>query len=176
MLVVVNRLKDLSFSDLMEVYLDANRERGLTLAPEEPEARRIALAEQDFYCYLRDCFFSRPEARYCIWEENKRYVSALRLEAYRDGLLLEALETVPNQRRRGYAGRLIQSVQRLLEQQGTVLLYSHVDKRNKPSLKTHFRCGFEAYLDCASYIDGSVNDRAYTLRYEKIIPQFEKKC
>lgn len=176
MLVVVNRLKDLYFSDLMEVYLDANRERGLTLAPEEPEARRIALAEQDFYCYLRDCFFSCPEARYCIWEENKRYVSALRLEAYRDGLLLEALETVPNQRRRGYAGRLIQSVQRLLEQQGTVLLYSHVDKRNKPSLKTHFCCGFEAYLDCASYIDGSVNDRAYTLRYEKIIPQFEKKC
>lgn len=170
MLVIANRLRDISFGVLMEVYTQANREHGLTLAPGEPEARQIALSEEDFYSYLRDCFFTRPGAQYCIWEENGRYVSALRLESYRDGLLLEALETAPDQRGRGYATRLIQAVQQMLRQQGAVRIYSHVSKKNKQSLKTHFRCGFEVYLDCASYIDGSVNDRAYTLRYEKNIP------
>ena len=167
MLVVLNRLTDISFGALMEVYIDANREHGLELAPGEPEARQIALSEQDFYSYLHDSFFTCPGAMYCIWEENKQYVSALRLEPYQDGLLLEALETAPSQRRKGYAVQLIQSVQRMLEQQGSVRIYSHVNKKNLPSLKTHFRCGFETYLDYASYIDGSVNYRAYTLRYEK---------
>lgn len=176
MLVVANRLGKLSFEALMEVYREANRENGQRIAPGESEDRQIALAEQDFYSYLHDGFFTCPEARYCVWEENQRYVSALRLEPYRDGLLLEALETAPGQRQKGYALRLVQAVQQLLEQQGSVRIYSHVSKKNTPSLKTHFRCGFQRYLDYAAYIDGSVNDRAYTLRYEKNISEFEKSC
>ena len=69
---------------------------------------------------------------------------------------------------------MIQAVQQLLEQQGSVRIYSHVSKKNLPSLRTHFHCGFQKYLDYAAYIDGSVNDRAYTLRYEKKISEFEK--
>ena len=92
-----------------------------------------------------------------------------------DGLLLEALETAPGWRRMGYAVRLIQAVQQMLEQQGSVRIYSHVSKKNTASLKTHLRCGFEIYLDHAAYIDGSVNRRAYTLRYEKNFSDFEKK-
>ena len=97
------------------------------------------------------------------------------MEPYRDGLLLEALETAPGWRRMGYAVRLIQAVQQMLEQQGSVRIYSHVSKKNTASLKTHLRCGFEIYLDYAAYIDGSVNRRAHTLRYEKNISDFEKK-
>ena len=93
-----------------------------------------------------------------------------------DGLLLEALETAPNQRQKGYAVQLIQAAQQMLEQQGSVRIYSHVSKKNYPSLKTHFHCKFEIYRDYAAYIDGSVNDRAYTLRYEKNVSEFEKKC
>ena len=176
MLVVAKRLGDLSFGSLMEVYRKANREHGLQIAPGEPEERQVALSEQDFYSYLHDSFFTCPQAIYCVWEENQKYVSALRLEPYRDGLLLEALETAPEQRGQGYALRLIQAVQQLLEQQGSVRIYSHVSKKNLPSLRTHFRCGFQKYLDYAAYIDGSVNDRAYTLRYEKKISEFEKSC
>lgn len=176
MLCIARNLGQLSFGKLMEVYREANQQRGAQIAPGEPEERQIALSEQDFYAYLHDSFFTHPEAIYCILEENRRYVSALRLEPYMDGLLLEALETIPNQRQNGYAVRLIQAAQQMLEQQGNVRIYSHVGKKNIPSLKAHFRCGFEVYRDYASYIDGSVNDRAYTLRYVKTSSECEKKC
>lgn len=176
MLCIARNLGQLSFGKLMEVYRETNQERGAQIAPEEPEERQIALAEQDFYAYLHDSFFTRPGAMYCILEEDKRNVSALRLEPYMDGLLLEALETIPNQRQKGYAGQLIQAVQQMLEQQGSVRIYSHVRKMNEPSLKTHFQRGFEIYQDYAAYIDGSVNDQAYTLRYEKNISEHEKMC
>ena len=88
---------------------------------------------------------------------------------------MEALETAPDKRRMGYGVRLIQAVQQMLAQQGSVRLYSHVSKKNTASMKTHLRCGFEIYLDYAAYIDGSVNHRACTLRYEKNLSDFEKK-
>ncbi|MGM9605284.1 MAG: GNAT family N-acetyltransferase [Faecousia sp.] len=175
MLLVVRKMNEFSFSKLMQVYLDANREHGAFLAPEEPEDRQILLSEEDFYSYLHDSFFAHPGAMYCVWEESGQYISALRLEPYSDGLLLEALETAPGERRKGYAVRLIQAVQQMLEQLGSVRLYSHVSKRNEASLKTHYACGFQVFQDYAAYIDGSVNNRAYTLRYEKNFSQFEKK-
>lgn len=175
MLRVAKKLNQLSFAALMEVYLDANREHGAELAPGEPEARQIQVSEERFYSYLHDDFFAHSGAYYCVWEENGKYVSALRLEPYRDGLLLEALETAPDQRGRGYAVGLIQAVQKYLSEQGTVRIYSHVDKKNEASLRTHRRCGFEVFLDYAAFIDGSVNRRSCTLRYEKIFSDFEKK-
>lgn len=175
MLRVAKKLNQLSFGALMEVYLDANRDQGAVLAPGEPEARQIQVAEERLYSYLHDDFFTHPGAFYCVWEESGKYVSALRLEPYRDGLLLEALETAPDQRGKGYAVRLIQAVQQYLSEQGSIRIYSHVDKKNEASLRTHRRCGFEAFLDYAAFIDGSVNRRSCTLRYEKIFSDFEKK-
>ena len=176
MLRIAKKLNQLSFAALMEVYLDANREHGAALAPGEPEARQIQVSEERFYSYLHDDFFAHPGAFYCVWEENGKYVSALRLEPYRDGLLLEALETAPDQRGKGYAVRLIQAVQKYLSEQGTVRIYSHVDKKNEASLRTHRRCGFEAFLDYAAFIDGSVNRRSCTLRYETAVSGQGERC
>ena len=174
MLLTVRKMNEFSFSKLMRVYQQANREHGALLAPEEPEDRQLQLSEEDFYAYLHDSFFTHPGAVYCIWEEDGTYISALRLEPYRDGLLLEALETAPGCRQRGYAVRLIQEVQRMLEEQGSVRIYSHVNRKNMASMKTHRKCGFEKYLDYAAYIDGSVDRRADTLRYEKNNSENEK--
>ena len=55
-------------------------------------------------------FFRQKGAFYCLWKENGRTVSALRLEPFGDGLLLEALETMPEQPRRGYGKALILAV------------------------------------------------------------------
>lgn len=167
MLFIAKSLGQLSFGKLMEVYREANRENGAELAPEEMEERQLQLAEEDFYAYLHDCFFGKPHASYYIWEEAGSYVSALRLEPYRDGLLLEALETAPDKRRLGYAARLMDAVLFTLSEQGSVCIYSHVSKKNIPSLKTHQHCGFQIISDYAAYIDGSVNRRAYTLQYKK---------
>ena len=154
MLITAKKIQELSFGALMKVYVEDCLERGRWLSPEETGDRQIAVGEQEFYQYLNEVFFRTPDA----------VVSALRLEPFRDGLLLEALATAPDQRRKGYARKLIQAV---LDQTGPIRIYSHVDKRNSASLKTHAACGFSVILDYAVGIDGSVNPRCLTMCSQK---------
>ena len=118
--IVAKKIHELAFGKLMEVYEEGNLKNGRELYPEESESRQIALAEQDFYQYLQQVFFRTTGAVYYILEEGGRYISALRLEPYRDGMLLEALETAPNQRRKGYAAKLLRAA---LEQVGDIKIY-----------------------------------------------------
>lgn len=166
MLVIATKLMELPFGRLMNIYVEGNRENGQLGWPDEPEARQLQLAEEGFYQYLHDDFFSTPGATYALWQIDGKYVSALRLEPYRDGLLLEALETAPEERRKGYASALIRAVQEWLKPQGSVKVYSHVSKRNTASLRTHESCGFRRILEYSVYIDGSVNQKSCTMCYE----------
>ena len=163
MLHIIHTMKELDFGQLMAVYEEGNRENGGENYPDEPENRQIALAEQDFYQYLQQVFFKTRDAAYYIWEENGKYVSALRLEPYRDGLLLEAMETHPEMRQKGYAAKLMLETIPFAKD---MPLYSHVSKKNIPSLRTHEKCGFKRILEYAVYADGSVNDRACTLCFK----------
>ena len=162
MLILAHSIRELRFGDLMEVYEDSNREKAGDW-PNLPPMFALQLAEQDHREYLQDVFFRTPGAVLALWEENGTYVSALRLEPYKDGLLLNALETAPIHRKKGYAARLIRAVQ---ENMGNVKIYSHVNKRNVPSLKTHEACGFRVISDCAVFLSGSVDYRSCTLLYE----------
>ena len=163
MLLIVDKLKDLSFSQLMDVYEEGNRENGEEFWPDLDPSQQMLRAEQEFYQYLQQVFFPVEQARYYIWEEKGHYVSALRLEPYRDGMLLEALETAPSQRKKGYAVLLIQAVQGVCPDQK---IYSHVSKRNSSSLRTHEKCGFQRIAENAVYADGSVTNRSCTLCWE----------
>ena len=98
MVLWAEKLRDISFSSLMTVYEEGNRENAAEFWPHLEERERMIQAEQEFYQYLKQIFFPTENARYCILVEQGSYVSALRLEPYRDGLLLEALETAPDQR------------------------------------------------------------------------------
>ena len=161
MLKLATKMEQLKFSCLMEVYVEGNLENGALFHPEASEQLQLMQAEQSFYAYLTQSFFRTPGAVYAIWEEQGKYISALRLEPYEDGLLLEALETAPAYRRKGYAEKLIRSVQERFPQK----IYSHVSKQNRASLKVHQKCGFRQVLDYAKYIDGSVERTAVTLCY-----------
>lgn len=159
MLTIARKHRELSFQDLMEIYREGNAENGRDLYPEETPERQLMLAEQDFYDYLCQVFFRTEGAVYLIWTEAGRYVSALRLEPYQDGLLLEALETAPDQRHKGYGKKLIQAA---LDQFGDQKIYSHVHKGNVPSRRVHEACGFRKLLDHAVYADGSVLQNSVT--------------
>ena len=161
MLYLADKLHKLNFSQLMTVYAEGNEENGGDLWPELSRKQQLLRAEQAFYQYLAEGFFPVSGAVYAIWVENGTYVSALRLEPYEDGLLLEALETAPQYRRRGYGEKLIRAVLDAFSQK----IYSHVSKKNIPSLDIHKKCGFVQVLDYAKYIDGSVARNAVTLRY-----------
>lgn len=152
MLFIARSMKELNFSQLMAVYAESNGQK---------EEGMLA-AEQDFYQYLRESFFKTPGAYYAVWLSEGKYVSAFRMEPYKDGVLLEGLETVPNQRRKGFAQMLMCAV---LPREKKV--YSHVSKRNIPSLKVHEKCGFRRISEQAVYIDGSVDGKCCTLCFEK---------
>ena len=163
-LIVARSMRDLTFGKLMEVYAESNLENGRNLWSDETEGRLLALAEQEFYNYLQQVFFCTAGAAYLILEENGCYFSALRLEPYRDGLLLAALETNPHYRNRGHAAALVQAA---LESAGSMKVYSHVGKKNAASLRVHEKCGFCRILEHASYADGSVDERCCTLCFCK---------
>jgi len=166
MLVIAKSFRNLRFAELMQVYEQSN----LEAAKERknlPVMFALQLAEQDFRQYLQEVFFRTPGAFCCIWEENGHYVSALRVEPYRDGLLLTALETAPSCRRKGYAAALIRAVQQNFLEIDRVKIYSHVDKQNAASLQTHKKCNFRVISDCAVYINGSVDYRCCTMLYER---------
>lgn len=163
MLKIIKSMKELDFSALMEVYVEGNLENGAELWPEESEGQQLLRAEQAFHQYLRECFFPAAGACYCVWLDGKTYVSALRLEPYQDGLLLEALETAPEQRQKGNAKALIRAAQACFPDRK---IYSHVSKRNIASRRTHEACGFRVILDHAVYADGSVLSNSVTYLYE----------
>ena len=163
MLRIVKSMKELNFYSLMEVYAQTNLETARQQWPWESEYRGLMLAEEDFRNYLSQVFFHTPGALYAIWEEGGKYVCALRLEPYRDGLLLAALETAPDERRKGYAVKLIRTV---LDTITGTPVYAHVDSANLPSRKTHEACGFEKILDYGVYADGSVFHTSVTYRHD----------
>ena len=89
MLKIVRKMGQLPFSALMGVYEEENLALGRRRWPREPESRQLALAEEVFREYLETVFFRQEGALYALWLREDRCVSALRLEPYRDGLLLD---------------------------------------------------------------------------------------
>jgi RimJ/RimL family protein N-acetyltransferase len=163
MIEVATSMHQLAFGQLMEVYSQSNQESGAALWPEEPAGVQLANAEQEMYAYLREVFFPAGGRVWYLCRDS-RYVSALRLESWRNGLLLTALETSPAHRGKGYAKELISGVQAKL---GAVKIYSHISKENAPSIAVHEACGFSKIYDYAVLLDSSVDRKFATYLYEK---------
>lgn len=158
-------MQELNTEQLMAVYRESNRENGEGFFPDHTPDKQLCLAEDRFLDYLCQDFFRQRGALYCLWSDGGRYQSALRLEPYADGLLLQALETAPDARRKGYARALMEATLSYLRQTDAQVVYSHVSKRNFPSLNLHKACGFAVHSDFATYIDGTVTQSSVTLRY-----------
>ena len=144
MLTVAKSMGQLRFSQLAEVYETETLE-----------------AEQALYDFLRHDFF--PNGICCLWEEKGRYVAALRLQPWKDGWLLDGLQTHRDHRRKGYAKALVLAS---LEKANVEKVYVHIQRQNAPSIALHTACGFHKILPYATYLDGSVYHSADTYLYE----------
>ena len=144
MLIVARNVTDLRVFALAEVYDLYSIDEG-----------------QDFYGFLCEDFF--PDGICCVWEENGRYVAALRLQRWQDGYLLEGLQTHREHRGRGYATKLVYAALETLKMEK---VYSHIRRDNAPSVAVHTACGFLKILDHATYLDGSVHAHSDTYVYE----------
>lgn len=128
------------------------------------------LAEDAFLDYIRYDFYRTKGACCLVWYENGIAVSALRLEPYRDGYLLCGLETAPQDRGRGYAGKLISACVDHLVAKNVTHLYSHVHKRNRISLRLHEKYSFIIISDTGALLDGSVSSMYFTLKRKLTAP------
>lgn len=145
MQIIAYRASELDLKELSAVYCE-----------------EVFLGHDSFYDDVYD-YFSEQIGGYAVWQEDGRYVCALRFEPYRDGILISCLQTRENFRRKGYAQKLISSVRSQFQKP----LYSHVEKKNLPSRKLHGQCGFEVIADTATLLDGTVTSRFETLRLKR---------
>jgi len=159
MLRLFHSTAGLSYSALMQVYQQSVIAAGRQDYPMLSATEQIIQAENDLFAYLKIMFQSDPKALCAVWQEDGVYKAALRLEAYRDGMLLNSLETSPGDRRQGYAFKLIRSVLQHLSHE---IIYAHIDKSNFASIALHEKCGFTKVMEHAVLLDGSVVYHDYT--------------
>jgi len=162
MLKIFTSTHGLRYSQLMEVYAQLNKQKANGYRNTDRNAALVA-AEQDLYDYLKHCFFKRQGSFLAVWENNGIYTSAVRVERYRDGWLINALETAPDCRRKGYARQLLRAALADLEEP----VYSHVHKDNAASLALHAHCGFVVTAEESELLNGSVSKEYYTLTRRK---------
>lgn len=153
MLYIATDIQQIKYGLLMELYEEdlitiARKVHGHLSVNEG-----LFEVEQDFYGYLRDVFFETKGAYYAFWIVDGKYCAGLRLEPWKDGLVLCGVCTKPDCRRKGYAQTLIMEV--LGQLPSGVPVYSHVDKNNAPSMALHYKCGFQIYAEEAQMLDGS---------------------
>lgn len=148
MLKLIYRMKELDFSQFLEVCKESVSEN-------DPGASQLFDYIHLMFCNGGAC---------AVWIHEGVYVSALRLELYRDGYLITGLETAQGQRGKGFATKLITGVAIELTAQNTKALYAHVKRSNRASLRVHDKCGFITILDHAVFLDGSVDTRSVTLQ------------
>lgn len=152
---------------LMDIYQESNKENAVELYREIPAADAVKKGERDFLEFLRTKFFTESGRIYWVLEQEHVWVCALRLAVIEPGVFyLEALETHPDYRRRGFAVRLLKSVMEELKKDGPYKLYDCVHKKNAASLKTHEKCGFKIVSqEGFNYLSKTWNSHTYGLQY-----------
>ena len=168
MLLRIMEYCDLDGRKLMDVYSESNYENTDYFFPDEADKNAaVRKVEAGFLDFLKNDFFNLTDAAYWILEIDGIWVSALRTCRVQKGLYyLEALETRPDHRRKGYGAILLSSVADSLKKDGPFRLCSCVSKRNIASLKTHEKCGFLIVSEKGyDYLNEEADDHDFGLEY-----------
>ena len=168
MLIKITEYQKLDTRKLMDVYSESNYENTDYFFPDEADKNAaVRKVEAGFLDFLKNDFFNLTDAAYWILEIDGIWVSALRTCRVQKGLYyLEALETRPDHRRKGYGAILLSSVADSLKKDGPFRLCSCVSKRNLASLKTHEKSGFLIVSDKGyDYLHEEVDDHDFGLDY-----------
>lgn len=167
MLIEKRNFSETELRSLMEIYREGNIENIPYFYPDcEDMQEGLRKVEEGFTNYIVNDFLNCPGNSYFILEDEGRWVSALRLYALEDCYYIEALETHPDYRRRGYGSALMDLVIGHLGRFGSFVLRDCVSKKNEASLATHRKCGFVIDSDPGKdYLDGSTNDGDYGMAF-----------
>lgn len=165
---IITSYAQLDGQKLMAVYAESNLENTDCFFPDlTDKAMAVKKVEEGFLRFLREEFFTGPGPAYYVLEEAGAWVSALRLSEVQPGLYyLEALETRPGFRQKGYAARLLREVIVHLKDKGPFRICDCVDKENRPSVRTHLACGFHIVSETGhDYLRDSDDPYDYSFEY-----------
>lgn len=148
------------------VYAEAIRENALERDPLAGGTQALFHAEENRFVDFLCQFFRGYRNRYYVLCDNDEWVAALRLTLLDGYYYLEALETAPQHRKKGYATLLIQLVLKRLKKHGKVHIRCCVSKKNTASLATHMKCGFVIDSETGyNPIYRTTNESTYGLLY-----------
>ena len=154
---------------LMNIYSEGNLENTDYFYPEiEDKNLAVKKVELDFLKYIEDHFFNKDQNKYLILEKDGFWVCALRLYHIKKNLYyIEALETRPEFRKKGYALELLSCVIEALKAKGSFQLFDCVSKKNIASIKTHEKAGFTILSEEGfDYLSETSDDRDYGMGFE----------
>lgn len=143
LLVFKTMTKDEMYRLVQSVYKEASYELAKEKHPDMEDLTEAIREEENYYVEkFLSKFLLKEEHAYCVLEENGEWVSALRLAKCDGYHFMEAMETAPAHRHKGYASKLMTEVLKYLAENHTGILRSNVRKTNVASLATHRKCGF----------------------------------
>ena len=168
MLLVITNYEEIDGRKLMDIYKESNLDNTDYFYPAEKN-KDIAVknVEDGFLDYLQNEFFIQNGSIYWVYEVDGMWVSALRTNLIKPGLLyIEAFETRPDQRKKGYASKLLASIVQVLKQIGPFKLCSCVNKKNEESLNVHLKFGFKKVAENGyNYLLNSSEELDYGLEF-----------
>ena len=169
MLLRIESFRDVDCRSLMDIYEESNLENTSFFCPDigdSEEAKKTV--ENGFLGYLENEFL--PQSGNCIYvlEEDGIWLCALRLSHIKDEIYyIEALETRPDSRRKGWGSRLLLSMIDEMKKGGDFTLCDCVSKNNEASVRTHLKCGFSLVSSEGwNYLENTSDSRDYSMRYE----------
>ena len=168
MLLRITDAREIDGRKLMDVYAESNFENTDRFFPDEKDKEAaVRMAENGFLEFLENEFLPQEGAACFVLEEDGVWVSALRVAPAGDGLYyMEALETRPDSRKRGFAERLLCAVEEELKKRGPFRLCSCVSKGNEASRRTHLKCGFKIVSEEGfDYLSGEADGLDYGMEY-----------
>lgn len=167
MLIEISEWSEIDKRKLMNVYRKSNIENIKHFYPDAAD-RNDALhkVEHDYLEYIRNEFLDGRN-RCMVFEHSGLWVSALRLYWIKDRLYyIEALETHPEYRQKGYASQLLSDVLNTLKKQGSFTVCDCVDKQNTASVAAHLKCGFVISSTAGyDYLQGKSDAQDYGMEF-----------
>lgn len=144
MLIKLKHLSDKEAILLMSVYKESNKKNISYFFPKIQNAEKgLQMVEEAYTQWLRDDFLKNQNMSCYVWEEKGVWVSSLRFHCIDSKVyFIEALETHPEYRRKGYAEKLINSIIDSLKESESFEISSYTSINNIASQKTHKKCGF----------------------------------
>ena len=168
MLLVFTGAEGLDGEAFSGVYRGSALENCRGMYPDEPtDQGALARYEGDHLAYMAGPFWEEGGVLLVLAGEDGRYLAAVRLYPGTGAgcWQMEALETRPGERRKGYGLELLRQTQGWLERAGGGTLLSHVGRGNLASLGAHQAAGFRRAREDRTEADSGPTPAPYNIGF-----------